>query len=199
MSERGKTRRAAAQIHVGRRKQGVKAIDRRKGKGLIRSLSRKGAAGDKTPPAGRKGRAYREPSVCERCGASYLRRNWRPPGRLSAERLDAAAWVVCPACIAAQRGIGYGRVVISGEFASQNLEAIRRRIANVERRARLTQPERRVLSAGMEGSNFEVLTTSQKLAHRIARELEKAFGGRAKYHWSDEDGSLLATWRGKAR
>jgi len=37
------------------------------------------------------------------------------------------------------------------------------------------------------------LTTSQKLAHRIVRELKKAFRGRASYDWSD-DGSLFAVW-----
>ena len=41
----------------------------------------------------------------------------------------------------------------------------------------------------MEG---RILTTSQKLAYRIAREVEKAFGGRAHFSWSDDDGSLLA-------
>jgi hypothetical protein len=37
-----------------------------------------------------------------------------------------------------------------------------------------------------------VLTTSQKLAHRLAHELKKAFGGGVTYAWSD-DGSLFAT------
>ena len=41
---------------------------------------------------------------------------------------------------------------------------------------------------------LEVLTTSQKLAHRIVHELRKAFRGRAYYIWSADDGSLLATW-----
>lgn len=39
-----------------------------------------------------------------------------------------------------------------------------------------------------------LLTTSQKLAHRIAHELEKAFGGRTTYAWLD-DGCLEARWR----
>jgi hypothetical protein len=42
---------------------------------------------------------------------------------------------------------------------------------------------------------MEVLTTSQKLAHRLAHELEKAFGGRTHYAWSDRDGRLVANWR----
>lgn len=41
----------------------------------------------------------------------------------------------------------------------------------------------------------EVLTASQKVAHRIVHELKKAFRGRTSYRWSDRDGSLLATWQ----
>ena len=41
---------------------------------------------------------------------------------------------------------------------------------------------------------LEVLTTSQKLAHRIVHELKKLLGGKATYAWSD-DGSLFATLR----
>lgn len=176
----------------------MKQTDRLKGKGLIRSMSRRGTVYDKTPAVARKRPPYKEPSVCERCGAVYIRQKWRHAGRVTSEMLEAASWTVCPACSQATSGIGYGRILISGDFALSNLDAIRRRIANVERRAAFTQPERRVLSAAPEGSIFEVVTSSQKLAHRIARELEKAFGGRAQYRWSDEDGSLLATWHKEA-
>ncbi|MGB8413282.1 MAG: hypothetical protein WCE23_10700, partial [Candidatus Binatus sp.] len=80
-----------------------------------------------------------------------------------------------------------------------NLRAIRSRIANVERRAEFTQPERRIVSSKWDGATLEVLTTSQKLAHRIARELQKAFGGRARYTWSDQDGALTAVWEAQTR
>ena len=48
-----------------------------------------------------------------------------------------------------------------------------------------------------QGETFEVLTTSQKLAHRIVNEVTKLLGGRATYRWSD-DRTLLATWKGSA-
>jgi hypothetical protein len=177
----------------------VKQIDRLKGKGLIRSLNRKGASFDKKPAVARRGGVFREPSVCERCGAVYEHSRWRRGGNLSGELLERAAWVDCPACAEAKSGLAYGKVVIAGDFARDNLELIRRRIANVERRATFTQPERKVLSLDWNGKNLEVLTTSQKLAHRIAREMEKLFGGRAKYSWSDNDGSLFATWSAAER
>jgi hypothetical protein len=55
-----------------------------------------------------------------------------------------------------------------------------------------------VSAEGGEGARdavLEVLTTSQKLAHRITHELKKTFGGRASYKWSDSDGALFATWQ----
>jgi hypothetical protein len=110
--------------------------------------------------------------------------------------LAKAAWVECPACEQQEKtGLCYGRVIASGRFAQENLDAIVRRVRNVERRAGLSQPERRIVSAEWDGERLEVLTTSQKLAHRIGRELEKAFGGRARYRWSSVDGSLYAAWR----
>lgn len=41
-----------------------------------------------------------------------------------------------------------------------------------------------------DGTTLEMLTTSQKFAHRIAHELKKAFGGKTSYAWSDRDGPL---------
>lgn len=41
----------------------------------------------------------------------------------------------------------------------------------------------------------EVLTTSQKLAHRIARELNRSFAGQVTNDWSDRDGELYAAWQ----
>jgi hypothetical protein len=49
------------------------------------------------------------------------------------------------------------------------------------------------------GDDLEVLTTSQRLAHRIVRELTKLLGGVARLHWDAHDGSLSATWQRAAK
>ena len=164
-------------------------------KNLIRSMSRRGVKSDKSPPVARKTFGLKEPSLCERCGAIFSHKTWRSDRRPTIALLDRATWTICPACEQVAGGQYFGKVAIVGTGAKVRLDAIRRRIANVARRASTTQPERRVVSADWNGATFEVLTTSQKLAHRIAHELEKAFGGTTSYNWSDEDGSLLATWR----
>ena len=152
----------------------MKGTDRLKGKGLIRSLDRKGTGFDKSPPVARRGGTFRDPSICERCGAIYERKSWRRAGLITSDKLSGAAWVVCPACAEAKSGIAYGKVLVSGDFAREHLDQIRRRIANVDSRARANQPERRILSADWNGKTLEILTTSQKLAHRIARSLRSS-------------------------
>src|SRR5262249_60235864 len=112
--------------------------------------------------------------------------------------LSRPTGTVCRACRSAGRREGYGKVVIRGAYAAANEDAIRKRIRNVSSRARFTQPQRRIVSVERSGPVLEVVTTSQKLAHRIVHELRKAFRGRASYAWSADAGSLPATWERKA-
>jgi NMD protein affecting ribosome stability and mRNA decay len=135
-----------------------------------------------------------EPAICDRCGAVLLNRTWRAR-RVTSALLARASWRTCPACRQFAGGEYFGRVSIRGGFVGPNEAAIRRRVRNVEQRARFTQPERRLVAADRERSGLEVLTTSQRLAHRIVKELKKAFRGRASYHWDERDGSLYAVWQ----
>jgi hypothetical protein len=171
--------------------------NRKTSKAMIRSLDRRGARSSMSPPVAQKQPPPEDPSVCDICGSVYTAKTWRRNRPLPAKLMDAAAWTVCPGCKQAKEGEYFGRVLIRGPHAVANLDAIRARIANVERRAEFTQPERRIVESNWDGKTLEVLTTSQKLAHRIARELQKAFGGRARYTWSDQDGALTAVWEPK--
>lgn len=108
--------------------------------------------------------------------------------------LDTASWGRCPACEQVERGEGYGRVLMTGEFVTNNFDKIERRILNVAARAQWTQTQRRLVSCDRTRSGLEVITTSQKLAHRLVSEMEKAFGGKTRFVWASKDGSLFATW-----
>jgi ribosomal protein L34E len=164
------------------------------GRGRIRSLNRRGTRTDKGPAVAHLNVKFKEPTICDKCGAIYLRRTWRRDHHLSAETMKQAAWAVCPSCRQVATHEHFGRVLLSGDYVAPHLGAITRRINNVSVRAEFTQPERKLVAMQWQGDSYEVLTTSQKLAHRIAHELEKAFGGHAAYSWSDGDGGLLANW-----
>ncbi len=166
-----------------------------KTKSLVRSLSRRGVRSDMSPPVGGVGKTrQREPAACERCGATYVRRTWRRDRAVTHDLLTRATWTVCPACRQAGSGEYWGRVLVRGAFVPAHESDIRRRISNVAERAARSQPLRRVLAIDRRSDGLEVLTTSQKLAHRIVHELKKLYRGRAHYCWSD-DGSLFATWQ----
>lgn len=153
----------------------------------------RGTRSGKVAAAARGGHVFADPSACERCGAVYTRKTWRRR-ELSADLLSRARWDVCPACRQEAGRTSFGQVLVRGALDGPLAEAVERRIRSVAARAEFTQPERRVIEIRARGGGLEVLTTSQKLAHRLAHELQKAFGGRARYAWSDRDGRLVATW-----
>jgi len=166
-----------------------------KDKGLIRSMNREFArTGQAARPVEASSGHLPEPSACDRCGAVFSRRLWRRDRRVTAPLPARIHWTICPGCRQASQEMGFGRVRIRGPYAAANEDLIRRRVANVAARAAFTQPERRIASIERQGDVLEILTTSQKLAHRIVHELTKLFRGRATYAWSD-DGTLLATWQ----
>ncbi len=154
----------------------------------------RGTKASKAPAVALRAEAPEDPSVCESCTAVYTRKTWRADRARTHALLEKAAWTRCPACKQRKSGVAYGRVVAKGAFDARRLAAIERRVANVAARAGFTQPQRAIVSMERTDKGLDVLTTSQKLAHRIVHELKKAFGGRARYTWDEHDGALLATW-----
>lgn len=164
----------------------------------INTRQRKRARQDGSPLISKRMRGVREPAACERCLAIYTLKTWRAAGRSRRVPVDVN-WTICPACAQVEAQEYFGRVRVTQPLEPERESEVRRRIFNVERRARATQPERRMVRIGRSRDGLEVLTTSEKLAHRIARELEKAFGGRSHYVWTEREGLLDATWSPDAR
>jgi NMD protein affecting ribosome stability and mRNA decay len=167
-----------------------------KTKGAIRAGNRSMTASGKSRAAEARHGRLEEPRACERCGAVWRGRAWHPPHAVRPSRalLDRTEWTTCPACKQQSQDEYMGRIIVRGDPQSFDEPALRRRVRNVGARAEFTQPERRIVSVERQGDTLEILTTSQKLAHRVVHEIVKAFGGRATYRWLD-DGSLYATWR----
>jgi NMD protein affecting ribosome stability and mRNA decay len=135
-----------------------------------------------------------DPTLCTGCGAIYSHKVWRWAEGPFDERLEVAARALCPACRQVRDGTYFGLVSAVGDFDTEEEEGLLARIQAVARRAGHTQPERRIVSVRRLEPGLEVRTTSEKLAHRIARELVKAFGGEATYRWSEHEGALRAVW-----
>lgn len=164
----------------------------KKARGLIRELNRSFVRDETNPQVVRKTAQPAEPTVCARCGTIYARKTWSRAHKLTEEMLEKRQWGFCPACQQVSHLEAQGRLIIRGDGVVAQADLIRSRIENVARLAARQQPERRVVSIDTFDTGLEVLTTSQKLAHRLAHELKKTVHGRASYQWSD-DGTLFAT------
>jgi len=162
----------------------------------VRIQDLRGTTSQKAGAAGAGGASYADPTTCVACGAVYSRKTWRRSAARSAraEAEPDAALARCPACEQVRAGRSNGTVLVRGSYALRHEDEIRRRALHVAARAVYTQPERRIVSFRRTRLGLEVTTTSQQLAHRLVRELAKAFHGRAAYSWSDRGGRLTATW-----
>ncbi len=163
-------------------------------KEMARALVHRGTRSQHTSLVAKLTRKLTGETMCERCGNVYRDKRWHEasPG----ERLWPVgfAWTVCPACRQVESQQYFGRVLLRGDGALRKFDEIRTRIANVAARARFTQPQRRIVSIERNADEIAVLTTSQKLAHRIVASLVQAFGGKASLSWAPEDGELRAVW-----
>jgi len=168
-------------------------------KGLVRSLVRRGSVSDRSPAVARRVKRLRGTTMCERCGSIYRAKRWLRAAPDEKKWPVGLAWTVCPACRQAEDLEYFGRILIRIDGNGPEEGEIRRRMENVAERAQWTQSQRRILSIERNALDLEVLTTSQKLAHRIVRSLRSAFGGTATYGWSEHDGELRATWNWSGR
>jgi hypothetical protein len=85
-------------------------------------------------------------------------------------------------------------VTLHGKFLQTHRDEILSIVRNEERRARETNPLERIMGIRDENESVEILTTDEKLAQRIGREIRKAYHGTVSYRWSEDANLLRVNW-----
>ena len=140
-----------------------------------------------------------EPILCAGCGAVYSRKHWS--GSLNARtRASATAGGgievrICPACRQRKTGVPHGFVHVDGEFVRTHRGEIEALLRNEAARAAVDNPLAQVLDLRNDSRTSDLLltTTTEHLALRLGRALEKAFDGRVLYGFSHEN-KLAHVW-----
>jgi NMD protein affecting ribosome stability and mRNA decay len=134
--------------------------------------------------------------VCHGCHAISAGRRWYQDEAVYAKLLKAGTVkeVFCPACEKIRDGYPSGQVTLKGPFLAEHQDEILRIITNEEKRARGLNPLHRIMSLREENGQLEIMTTDEKLAQRIGRELRKACGGTVAYGWSHDNKFLRVQW-----
>ena len=145
-------------------------------------------------------RASKEPVVCGSCGAIYANRRWTTAdterGTHEPEYWNAAKLATCPACVQLQVGSPSGYVYLKGAFLIAHREEIEKLIRNEVKRAAQDNPLARIMLWKENGNGRLTLsTTTEHLAQRLGRALEKAFDGKVDYDFSHENKLARVTWQ----
>jgi NMD protein affecting ribosome stability and mRNA decay len=164
------------------------------GKGYNTSYKKKGDIGRDTYLPKKSPRGLIQ---CDNCGAVYFRQRWTaaaadvPNWRQMQKRAIAG---VCPACRKIRDDYPSGEVSVVGLGPEETREIVRL-LRNEEARAVEKNPLGRIMRIERTGRGLRVETTTEKLAQRLGRALEKARKGKAEYRWSHKNKFVRVTWR----
>lgn len=143
------------------------------------------------PKAGMK-----EVAVCTGCQALYWNKRWYASEdestKLSNDMIRNE--VLCPACQRVQDNNPAGIVTLAGDYLVSHENDILNTIRNVEEKSRSKNPLARIMTIVHEGAELKVLTTNDKLAQRVGRDVFKAHSGNLEYKWNREDSFVRVNW-----
>ena len=130
-----------------------------------------------------------EPIVCAGCGAVYAHKRWSrsAPARQKAAAADHPIHVrICGACRRRRTGVPHGFVHVDGDFVRTHRDDIVTLLKNEAARAAEDNPLAQIVAWHDNGHDADVLvtTTTEHLAIRLGRALEKASDGRVLYGFS---------------
>lgn len=139
-----------------------------------------------------------EPAICAGCGAVYRNRRWYAQGAhiLEKHRHPGAPIPirVCPGCHRATSAMPHGFLHVDGTFTRAHRDEIERLLRNEAAEADVDNPIAHVLNWGEDGTGGLLVTTStEHLAIRLGRALEKAYDGRLLFGFSHEN-KLAHVW-----
>ena len=138
-----------------------------------------------------------ETGTCTRCHAIRKNKRWHFNEKEYAalrEKKGASVPEHCPACRKIKDGFPSGIVLLRGGYLHDHREEILKLIVNEEKRAMGINPLERIMSITEENGKIEIMTTDEKLAQRIGRELRKACGGALVFKWSEDSKLLRVSW-----
>lgn len=99
-----------------------------------------------------------------------------------------------PACVQVTNGIVGGYLTVDGAFFQEHRAEIGRLLSNEARRAREDNPLSRTMGREEADGRLIITTTTEHLAQRLGRALEKAYHGQTVYDFSHENKVARVHW-----
>ncbi|HOP40587.1 MAG TPA: BCAM0308 family protein [Geobacteraceae bacterium] len=136
-------------------------------------------------------------SYCTKCGVIYREKRWiMDPVELVRLKEDpTVGTIVCPACQKMRDNVPGGFLTLSGEYLRNHENEILELIKNTEEKSRNKNPLGRIMEISQEEDVLTILTTLDKLAEKLGKEIYKAHSGELNYQWSHGENSVRVYWK----
>ncbi|MCR9220752.1 MAG: BCAM0308 family protein [Alphaproteobacteria bacterium] len=137
-------------------------------------------------------------ATCSECGVVFRNGRWTAPAAgaaADADRPAAEETVVCPACRRVQDAYPAGWVTLSGAFVAGRRDELIGLMRNEEAMERGEHPLNRIMAIEETEDALTVTTTDVHLPQRIARAVERAYGGELEIKSEPDEHRVRASWR----
>lgn len=144
-----------------------------------------------------RGIKYPDPNICPDCKAIYHNKRWQFDNDLKHDiKLEGGfGKKKCPACRKIEDNYPMGIVFLSGDFIDDHRDDILNTVKSEEERAMEKNPLERIIEIEKQDTNkYRIKTTTDTLAHRIGKILNKSYKGNIEYKFSDEQKILRVLW-----
>lgn len=160
------------------------------------SFEEKGQRAMRSTDVYRPDKGYKEVTVCRKCHAYYFNKRWYldEAELRKVTKDDIAGMIVCPACLRTQDNNPEGVVVLKGGYLLAHEDEILNIIRNTEAEARRKNPLARIMEIKQEDDELTILTTDDKLAEKLGRNVNKSHKGDLHYSWGRDQDRIRVRW-----
>jgi NMD protein affecting ribosome stability and mRNA decay len=140
---------------------------------------------------------YKNPTICPSCGLIFHNKRWVRDEDLLKEIESSekdTGRKKCPTCRKADDRYPLGILNLSGKFLDEHKEEIMNTIRNEASNEERRNPLARIIHLEAENSTILIETSTESLARRLGRVVNKAFHGELQYSFSNEHELLRAEW-----
>lgn len=142
-----------------------------------------------------------EPSICVKCQVIWKKGKWSLSEKTRKEVLkrEKPHRIICPACRRAAEGYPAGVVHLGGSFLAAHKEQILSTIRNQEAAVLAKSPLDRIIRVEDRGDGGMIIeTTSERLATKLGRAVNRACGGDLKVQFSRQEKLVRVYWSREA-
>ncbi len=142
---------------------------------------------------------YKDPTVCSTCGLVYHNKTWKKDDVLKKSILEKGEvnFKDCPACRKIKDNFPLGVVDLTGFYLRD--ESHRTEIINLikheSEKEENSNPLARIIEINSNNSEITIKTTTEGLASRLGKAVQKAHKGELDFKFSDGQKFLRIVWR----